>query len=264
MPDETNHPRPVIVISGHPSWAAEAVRLLDEAGFDLHHTPDLPALFDDLLARYVALVLVDAARSDWREWVVRIKTEQATRRIPSLVIGPFNRRQVAAVGAEDALHPAQIAARLVERVRAQARVIDPERQAELGCQCDAPLPDLAREGIARFNAGEYYRQHDLFEELWVAERGPVRDLYRAILQIGVAYYHITQGNPRGALKMLHRSAQWLAPLPDVCQGVDVAALRADAARVRHALEAHDPANGPFVFDRALLRPVLLLDSPGTT
>ena len=50
-------------------------------------------------------------------------------------------------------------------------------------------------------AGDYYGQHDLFEMLWMAELGPVRPLPRDIA-VGVAYHHIRQGNPRGALKML--------------------------------------------------------------
>jgi predicted metal-dependent hydrolase len=109
-----------------------------------------------------------------------------------------------------------------------ARVPDPALLDELDCQCDEPLPPRGVEGVAKFNAGEYYRQHDLFEAQWVETQGPVRDLYRAILQVGVAYYQIERGNYRGALKMLLRSVQWLAILPDVCQGVDVQQLRADS------------------------------------
>ena len=85
----------------------------------------------------------------------------------------------------------------------------------------------------------------------------MRDLYRGILQVGVAYYHITQGNRQGALKMLLRSVQWLAPLPDLCQGVDVRGLREDAARVRAALEVTDPTDMPG-FDLSLLRPLRLV------
>jgi len=57
----------------------------------------------------------------------------------------------------------------------------------------------------------------------MATSGPVRELYRAILQVGIAYYQIERGNHRGALKMLLRSVQWLAMLPDRCQGIDVTA-----------------------------------------
>ncbi len=51
-----------------------------------------------------------------------------------------------------------------------------------------------------------------------------------------------------------RRVQWLARLPDMCQGVDVRQLREDAERVRAALQALDPAQIAS-FDRALLRPV---------
>lgn len=99
-------------------------------------------------------------------------------------------------------------------------------------QCEEALPPEALEAIRLFNAGEYHHQHDLFEELWRAESRPVRDLYQGVLQVGLAYYQITRGNLRGALKMFQRSERWLAPLPDVCRGINVAKLRADAARVK--------------------------------
>lgn len=127
---------------------------------------------------------------------------------------------------------------------------------QLDCACRDSLPPLAREGIARFNAGDYYRQHDLFEELWRQTTGAVRNLYQGILQVGIAYYQITQGNRRGAIKMLRRSARWLALLPDVCQGVDVQRLRQDSTRVRLVLEQMESADLAD-FDRSLLQPVVM-------
>ncbi|MFW5771789.1 MAG: DUF309 domain-containing protein, partial [Phototrophicaceae bacterium] len=61
-------------------------------------------------------------------------------------------------------------------------------------------------------------------------------------------------NHRGARKMLLRSVQWLAVLPDECQGIDVRALREDSYRVRAELERlrEDEIDQ---FDRALLQPV---------
>jgi hypothetical protein len=87
----------------------------------------------------------------------------------------------------------------------------------------------------------------------------VRDLYRAILQVGIAYYHITRGNHRGALRMLLRCKQWFLALPDTCQGVNVRQLREDASRVQTALETMETAN-MGTFDRALLRPVIVIPS----
>lgn len=122
--------------------------------------------------------------------------------------------------------------------------------------CAEPLPARALEAIRLFNAGEYYRQHDLLEALWREEPRPIRNLYQGILQVGVAYYQALQGNRRGALKMLRRSARWLDGLPAVCQGVDVAALRADVARVQAALLALRD-DEMAAFDRALLGGVRL-------
>ena len=116
------------------------------------------------------------------------------------------------------------------------------------------VPPLALAGVEKFNAGDYYAQHDLFESLWMQTESPVRDLYRAILQVGVAYYQIERGNGRGALKMLLRSLQWLSALPDVCQGVDVRGLREDSAQVRAELERLLP-DRLSAFDRLLFKPL---------
>lgn len=129
---------------------------------------------------------------------------------------------------------------------------------DLTSACAQPLPDLARQAIERFNAGQYYEQHDLLELLWAQTEGEIRELYRAILQVGIAYYHITQGNRVGALKMLKRASRWLEGLPDHCQGVDLADLKQNAEAVRNELLRVEDNLGDF--DRTLLRPVRVLSA----
>ncbi len=90
--------------------------------------------------------------------------------------------------------------------------------------------------------------------------GPVRDLYRAILQVAIAYYQIERGNYWGAHKLFLRVLQWFAPLPDRCQGIDVARLRADAAAARAHLEALGPER-IAEFDRSLFKPVVYEGAP---
>ncbi|MDZ4766315.1 MAG: DUF309 domain-containing protein [Chloroflexota bacterium] len=131
-----------------------------------------------------------------------------------------------------------------------------ENQASIDVLCSEPLPPEAVEAIAKFNAGEFYEQHDLLEALWRAEPRAVRDLYQGVLQIGVGYYQITRGNRRGALKMLARGQRWLAGVPDACQGVDVAQLRADADAVR--AELMRVGDDLAAFDQGLLKPVQML------
>jgi predicted metal-dependent hydrolase len=208
-----------------------------------------------------AMILVDGAADDWNFWTTTPKTSPATRRIPIILISddPEKRAHAIFSGANLAITPDELIEQLPSLLAEMARVPDAALLEQLDCQCRESLPEDGRLAIERFNAGEYYKQHDLFEAMWIAESGPVRDLYRAVLQVGIAYYQITLGNARGALKMLLRSVQWLTLLPDVCQGIDVAQLRVDAAAVRAELERVGE-EGISQFDRTLLKGVRLVKS----
>lgn len=120
--------------------------------------------------------------------------------------------------------------------------------------CSGDLHPLALKGIHLFNAGDYFAAHEELELAWRAEKSPIRELYRGILQVGVSYYHIRRLNYRGAVKMLSYSKVWLEPFPDHCRGVDVAQLRRDALRVESALLA-TPPDQISGFDQSLFRPV---------
>jgi uncharacterized protein len=125
---------------------------------------------------------------------------------------------------------------------------------ELEHACVGNLPAQVLEGLELFNRGEYFEAHEVLELAWRAESEPVRELYRGILQVGVAYYHIGNGNYRGALKMLQRAAGWLAPFPDRCRGIDLRDLRANAQQVETALRRLGP-EGITAFDPRLFKPV---------
>ncbi len=106
---------------------------------------------------------------------------------------------------------------------------------EITNACQGTLPALVVRGLELFNEGEYFEAHEELELAWREERGPVRELYRGILQIAVAYLHIQRGNYRGAVKMFVRSRIWLGPFPDQCCGVDLASFRKDYAQVEEML-----------------------------
>jgi predicted metal-dependent hydrolase len=121
-------------------------------------------------------------------------------------------------------------------------------------RCDEPLPDAAREGIERFNRREFFEAHESLEHAWRAERGPERKLYHGVLQLAVAWHHIGHGSYRGARHALARAQHWLAGFPTRCQGVDVAAVRAQVTALEQELERVGPANLAHV-DRRLCRPI---------
>jgi predicted metal-dependent hydrolase len=106
--------------------------------------------------------------------------------------------------------------------------------------CDEPAPRRLLEGIAQFNRGEYFTQHETLEDLWRAESRPIRRLYQGILQIGVALHHLQRRNYHGVVYMLTRGSMYLAPFAPACQGVDVQALLDAAASTLRTVEALGP------------------------
>jgi predicted metal-dependent hydrolase len=120
--------------------------------------------------------------------------------------------------------------------------------------CQGPLHPQAIHGMELFNLGRYFEAHEALEAAWRAESGPVRDLYRGILQVGVVYLHIKQYNYLGALKVFQRCRKWLLPWPETCRGVQVGQLRQDLEAVMTALQALGPQHITD-FDTTLLKPV---------
>jgi uncharacterized protein len=102
-------------------------------------------------------------------------------------------------------------------------------------RCDENPPELLLHGIEQFNRGEYFEQHETLETLWRAENGPVRDLYRGILQVGVALHHLRRGNFHGACVLFEEGMGRLVPFAPECQAVDIESLLSSARRAHAAL-----------------------------
>ena len=129
---------------------------------------------------------------------------------------------------------------------------------EVRLACTGELHPLAVKGIEVYNAGDYFMAHEELELAWREERGPVRDVYRGILQVGLGYYHILRLNYRGAVKMFQRCHQWLDPFPSHCRCVDLDQLRRDYLRAETELLRLGPERLAH-FDRTLMKPIVLLE-----
>jgi predicted metal-dependent hydrolase len=99
---------------------------------------------------------------------------------------------------------------------------------------------LLLEGIAQFNRGEYFEQHETLEILWRAEPRPIRRFYQGVLQIGLALFQLRRRNYHGTVYMLTRGCAYLRPFAPTCQGVNVAALLHDAGETLKIVEALGP------------------------
>lgn len=215
------------------------------------------SLFELVTGAQPALLLFDLnnAAIPWREWIAALKSAAATRRFPIMCFGPHEdvatMTAAKSTGADVVLARSRFTADMPALFQRYARI--PDRDS-LDDACAEPLSELARTGIERFNQGAYYPAHDALEEAWMQDDGPGRDLYRGILQVGIAYYQIEQGNYRGAVKMLLRVRQWLGPLPDTCRGVDVRTLREDVDHAHAALVSLGPERIAD-FDRSFFKPI---------
>ena len=100
----------------------------------------------------------------------------------------------------------------------------------------AEVPELVLKGMDEFNKGEFYECHEYLEEAWMQEPGRVRFLYQGILQVGVGFYHLKNGNWRGATGLLRNGTARLKEFEPETLGIDVARLVRECERCLRELD----------------------------
>ncbi len=103
-------------------------------------------------------------------------------------------------------------------------------------EAEEALPELVLKGIEEFNKGEFYECHEYLEEAWMREPKRVRFLYQGILQVGVGFYHLGNGNWRGATGLLRNGTIRLKEFEPATAGIDVARLNRECERCLEELE----------------------------
>ena len=78
-----------------------------------------------------------------------------------------------------------------------------------GCCGEVPTAELLG-AIDQFNRGEWFECHETLEELWVGEKGELKDFYQGVLQLAVALHHWRNGNLKGALILLKSGSDCLS------------------------------------------------------
>jgi len=226
-----------------------------QGGEPLHGTE--AGLVEQITALRPALIIFDLGNRSIPslEWIALITSVPATRGIPVLAYGPHIDKEkllgAKEAGANAAVARSKFMNNLPEMLSENAMVVN---EAELEKTCLDDLPHHAKKGLQQFNRGAYFEAHDSFELAWMADQSPGRDLYRAILQVAVAYYQIERGNYNGAAKMFLRMRKWIGPLPDTCRGINIEQLRKDVQVVHESLIELGP-EGIDNFDLDLLQPV---------
>ena len=83
---------------------------------------------------------------------------------------------------------------------------------------------LYLEGIAHFNAGQFFEAHDAWEAVWMDYHGPSRRFYQGLIQMAVSLHHFGNGNIRGARKLYAGSLDKLGSYMPSHLGVDLVAV----------------------------------------
>ena len=80
---------------------------------------------------------------------------------------------------------------------------------------------LYLQGVAYFNACEFFAAHEVWEDLWKNYSGERRLFYKGLIQAAVALHHFGNGNIRGAKKLYHSSRSYLEPYRPRHLGLDL-------------------------------------------
>lgn len=202
-----------------------------------------------------SLLIIDTSVSTlpWRRWLQVVKTSAATRRIPVVAFGPHVHEDVLEdareAGADVVVSQGRFMRQLPRLIQEHATS---SKKELLIRACQGSLAEKAARGIRYHDTGHYFEAHEELEAAWLESGEDEGYLYRAILQLSVAYYHVQKGNLRGARKMMLRIHQWLDPLPRTCRGIDVERLRTNAEALREAL---DTETDDVTIPDSLLRPI---------
>lgn len=92
------------------------------------------------------------------------------------------------------------------------------------------------DGAAQFNNGDFFTAHETWEAAWLEAVGFERTLLQALVQIAAGYAKVESGMRAGALKLLARGLERLAPALCSNPGLQpfAAAVTADLERVQRS------------------------------
>lgn len=89
-----------------------------------------------------------------------------------------------------------------------------------------------------WNAGRYFEAHEVLEGLWMRTRDRGQ---QGMIQLVVAFHHVSKGNLKGARTMIDRAVPRLRDPAAGPSPFDLAAMAAFAQRLRASIDAGNAA-----------------------
>jgi predicted metal-dependent hydrolase len=83
------------------------------------------------------------------------------------------------------------------------------------------------EGIRRFNQGEFFEAHEVWEHQWRRAEGAERVFLQGLIQAAVALCHLRRSNYRGAVSVYRKSRAHLSEFPALWMGIELGQFRSE-------------------------------------
>lgn len=100
--------------------------------------------------------------------------------------------------------------------------------------------ETLREAQQLLDEGKPFHAHEVFEDAWKSGPEAERELWRGLAQLAVGLTHAARGNRAGAVALLRRGAENIAPFADARpHGIDVTTLRDWAATLAESVPRHE-------------------------
>src|SRR5437588_11561444 len=101
-----------------------------------------------------------------------------------------------------------------------------------------PKPDYRKyflEGVAHFNAHEFWEAHESWETIWLVAESDIEQFLQGMIQLAAAYHHVKRGTHRGAVRLFEAALRRLEPFPRRFSGIDRSAAEETARRHRQRI-----------------------------
>jgi predicted metal-dependent hydrolase len=93
------------------------------------------------------------------------------------------------------------------------------------------------EGLAHFNAREFWEAHESWETIWLAAESDVEQFLQGLIQLAAAYHHVKRGTYRGGVRLFDAALRRLSAFPLNFSGIDRRAAEEAARKHREMIAA---------------------------
>lgn len=85
--------------------------------------------------------------------------------------------------------------------------------------------DKFHKGIILFNSGEFFKAHEVWEEIWLRASEPEKTFLQGLIQLAAAFHHYSRGNRAGTQSLVTSALQKLEKFPADYFAINLGALR---------------------------------------